>query len=293
MVFDRIIYHANCPDGTSAAWVIWKYQKGQGIYTPCKYGESVNNIKNQRIAIVDFSFPKQELLKMSKEAKSILILDHHESAQTDLKDVNEKNIEIVFDMKRSGCQITWDYFYKSTRPWFLEYVADRDLGNNALPNTREISQALFSERVYMSFDSIEKLYKDSINNKDSVMKQKIQTGKQLLVGVDNNIADVANNAVDMLFLNKYKVKFVECPRHLRSDVGRYLYTNYDCDFAALHWYDISSREHWLSLRAKKDCIHNLSNITASLPRGGGHPGASGFTVFENQGDKLSNYFVDI
>jgi hypothetical protein len=47
-------------------------------------------------------------------------------------------------MSKAGCVIAWEYFHTSPTPLFLRYIEDRDLFNNQLPLTREITVYNFS-----------------------------------------------------------------------------------------------------------------------------------------------------
>jgi oligoribonuclease NrnB/cAMP/cGMP phosphodiesterase (DHH superfamily) len=59
------------------------------------------------------------------------MLDHHKTAIEQYAvniEVMPENVTIVFDLKRSGAGITWDYFYPDKpRPDLINYVEDRDL----------------------------------------------------------------------------------------------------------------------------------------------------------------------
>lgn len=143
---DICIYHKHCLDGFAAAWAVNKRWPGVEM-RPCNYGELVpdQGIAGKHILIVDFSFKPKILEDMARKAASILVLDHHKTAQDDLKDlpqvtrprchsiVNDlthckDNLLVEFDMERSGARMAWDFcFPGKTPPEILLAVEDRDL----------------------------------------------------------------------------------------------------------------------------------------------------------------------
>jgi oligoribonuclease NrnB/cAMP/cGMP phosphodiesterase (DHH superfamily) len=140
MQFDSIIYHSGCPDGISSLWCALRYNKISEIIA-CKPGvDPVFEHKNRDILFVDISPSENYLLKIQSEVKSISILDHHKTTReiyTNIKDKLKDNVKFIIDMNRAGCQITWDYFFPNIkRPWFIDYVADRDMWTWKLPNSK-------------------------------------------------------------------------------------------------------------------------------------------------------------
>lgn len=75
---------------------------------------------------MDVTFSRENVLKVSKIAKQITIMDHHQSAIDQLSDID--NITTIFDISRCGAQIAWDYFYDfSVRLLVIDLISDCDL----------------------------------------------------------------------------------------------------------------------------------------------------------------------
>jgi hypothetical protein len=96
------------------------------------YSAALNHLASRNATqsdIVDFSYERAVIDEMRRVANSILILDHHKSAEEDLRDLYvapewttwreaanqsqpSSNVRCVvrFDMERSGAGLTWDYF---------------------------------------------------------------------------------------------------------------------------------------------------------------------------------------
>lgn len=113
---------------TDLVWVFFHTFKECPV-TRCEYGKQPADISNKYVIIVDFSFPKKELVVFAQKNKSVAILDRHKSAERDLMDLNISNIMTKFDMSRNGCQLANDYVFEEglDRPCFLDIIADRDL----------------------------------------------------------------------------------------------------------------------------------------------------------------------
>ena len=69
-----------------------------------------------------------------KKAKSVVFIDHHITIRDDVakikKELNkEKNINIIYNEKKSGCLLTWEFFYpRVKRPLMIKYINDNDTG---------------------------------------------------------------------------------------------------------------------------------------------------------------------
>lgn len=132
---DLVIYHANCADGFCSAWVANR-QYPEAEFVAAQYGMDPPDVAGRHVLIVDFSYPRDTLLRMHGEAASLLVLDHHKSAREDLEGLDF----CVFDMERSGAGITWDVLLPGeARPKLVDYVEDRDLWRHALPDSKPIN----------------------------------------------------------------------------------------------------------------------------------------------------------
>lgn len=153
-----VLYHADCPDGWTAAWVAHRYFSDDGGTVhlhPVTHGDPPPDLGDAGTAyVVDFSYPHDTLVEMAKERR-VVVLDHHQTAidaivkahddyplpgaQVYALMPDESAYEAVLDMNRSGAGITWDYFHPNERrPPLVDYVEDRDLWRFALPDSEAI-----------------------------------------------------------------------------------------------------------------------------------------------------------
>ena len=83
---DICIYHDPCDDGFGSAWAVWR-KWGEAVdFRPTNYGLPVPDeaIDGQHVLISDFSFKPDVLEALAARAASIVILDHHKTAESDL-----------------------------------------------------------------------------------------------------------------------------------------------------------------------------------------------------------------
>lgn len=146
-----VIYHGKCLDGMTAAWAVWK-AFGEGDYIPADHGDAPPDVAGRDVVIVDFSYSRDIMEAMFLKARSLLVLDHHKSAQADLAGL----AFATFDMGRSGAGMAWDRFHPGQpRPVLVDLVEDGDLWRHALQGTREFQLRL--EMEPMDFASWERV----------------------------------------------------------------------------------------------------------------------------------------
>lgn len=121
-----VLYHANCFDGSGAAYAAWAALGDKDTsYIPVQYGEAPPEMESgSNIYIVDFSYPKDVLTGLLDASKKLVVLDHHKTA----KEALEGFPGAVFDMDKSGAILAWEYFHKDKpAPDLLHLIQDRDL----------------------------------------------------------------------------------------------------------------------------------------------------------------------
>jgi oligoribonuclease NrnB/cAMP/cGMP phosphodiesterase (DHH superfamily) len=152
----KVIYHGGqCPDGFGSAWAAWMYFRARAEviagqvsveYIAANHGDEAPDCAGAIVFLLDFSWRRPVLIELLKKARHVVILDHHLSAAKDLEGLATEfsNLDLVFDMRRSGAVITWQYFHQRPVPTLLCYVQDRDLWQFALPDSRDVTAAIMS-----------------------------------------------------------------------------------------------------------------------------------------------------
>lgn len=256
------IYHGNCADGFSSAWVV-RRALGDGVaFHAGTYNDPPPDIDGQNVILVDFSYRRPVLEQIIERAASVTILDHHKTAQADLEGL--PGAITVFDMDRSGARITWDfYFPRHLPPQLLLHVEDRDLWRFALPKTREIQANVFSHPY--DFDVWDRLM--ATNPLELAAEGTAIERKHF-----KDIAELLAVVTRPMRIAGHLVQVANVPYTMTSDAGSALAQGKA--FGACYWDTPQGRV--FSLRST-DAGEDVSAI-AKLFGGGGHRNASGFRV---------------
>lgn len=258
---DLVIYHANCTDGFGAAYAAWKLLGDRASYFAAKYGEAPPDVKDKCVVVLDFSYDNTTTKRMIADAKSFLVIDHHKSAMVELHDVSCTH----FDMNHSGAMLSWKFFHPGKdAPRMIKHIEDRDLWKWEIPYSKEFAAAF--DMVPFDFEEFDK-YLD-----DSAVDDAQERGAYILAYSKTVISKIAKNA-HARKLNGKDVLVVNSP-HWMSEIGNALSTR--CDFAVIWYYDHSTRQVKVSLRAHHDDA-DVSEV-AKKYGGGGHRKAAGFAL---------------
>lgn len=292
-----ILYHKDCADGMAAAWAfdyLFKDFQSQPEYAqegdtdelkyyPVQYNNphpfvSFDHVgrDDRRCYILDFSYSRGELIDLAQVFSKVLVLDHHKTAQEALSNWEDKpaNVEIVFDMNRSGAGITWDHFSEGLnyeRPRLVNYVEDRDLWRFDLPKSKEIN---------MYIATIPKTLKD-YNILAEKLKwefgQTVEIGEVLIRYFEKLCTDIVANAQPICLYDDegvaYRGLVANCTGHFASDVGNLL-AQQSGTYGAT-WYTEANGKVKFSLRSIGD--YDVTKITKAF-KGGGHKNAAGFSL---------------
>jgi nanoRNase/pAp phosphatase (c-di-AMP/oligoRNAs hydrolase) len=258
---DLVIYHANCTDGFGAAYAAWKLLGDRATYFAAKYGEAPPDVKDKCVVVLDFSYDNATTKRLIADAKSFLVIDHHKSAMVELHDVSCTH----FDMNHSGAMLSWKFFHPGKdAPRMIKHIEDRDLWKWEIPYSKEFAAAF--DMVPFDFEEFDK-YLD-----DSAVDDAQERGAYILAYSKTVISKIAKNA-HARKMNGKDVLVVNSP-HWMSEIGNALSTR--CDFALIWYYDHSTRQVKVSLRAHHDDA-DVSEVAKKFG-GGGHRKAAGFAL---------------
>ena len=249
-----ILYHAECADGFGAAWAIWR-RYPDAEYRPVKHGEAPpTNLAGHHIVMVDFSYNRSTLEAMAKDAASLVVLDHHITAEQALADLPYA----YFDLNKSGAVLGWEWAHDEPAPWLLRYIQDKDLWHWALPNSREISAALashpFDFELWTRFEQ----------------RELEREGRAILRYENELVTKLASHATLVEFEGA-TVPAVQSSV-LTSQIGERLSAEHP--FCVI-WHDRNGRRYF-SMRSREEGT-DVGAIAASFG-GGGHTHAAGFSV---------------
>ena len=94
-LYDLVIYHKNCPDGVTSAWVYWHYLTERiigsfnNLFVPMDAGKCPTHVDmtNKRILMMDVCPTRAETLDILRKCKSLMIIDHHISGKRELENL--------------------------------------------------------------------------------------------------------------------------------------------------------------------------------------------------------------
>jgi oligoribonuclease NrnB/cAMP/cGMP phosphodiesterase (DHH superfamily) len=261
------IYHGLCADGFTAAWVVWKYfGEGNVDFHAGKHGDPPPEVEGREVYIVDFSYRRPVVEEMARHARKLTVIDHHVTAAQDLQDLIQSGaVDGVFDMDKSGCLLTWEWFFKDRQPPpALLAVSDRDLWRFELPWTREIFSALTSYPYeFEIWDTLMEAGRLESLRQDGVALSREQ---------QKDIAEIIAAGSHLITIAGHTVPACNVPSIWASDAGNILSQGHP--FAACFWID--GEKIAFSLRSGPGGL-DVSEIAKRFG-GGGHKHAAGFKL---------------
>lgn len=260
-----VLYHAGCPDGFGSAWSFYKKYGDKAEYVPVRHGEQPPDVTGRTVFIVDFSYSRPILEEMYEVADSLVVLDHHKTAQDSLEGLDYCH----FDMSHSGAYLAWSYLFgEDNVPLLIQYIEDRDLWKWNLKSAEEILSAIDS-------------YPKSFQTWDQLDTQLDRLGSETWFSLyleGSAILRYKNCLIQSIKAKEHKVRI--CGEEIRavnapffqSEIANQLAEGKP--YAAAYYFN--GERYIFSLRSK-ETGKDVSEIAKRFG-GGGHKRASGFSV---------------
>jgi oligoribonuclease NrnB/cAMP/cGMP phosphodiesterase (DHH superfamily) len=263
-----ILYHKDCLDGFTSAWVAWKKYKNKATYIPVEHNSSPpEELVGKKLFFIDFCYPKDTMDTLAKKNVSITIIDHHISAKNTIQSFNDH----IYSESHSGCVLAWNYFFPGKKiPRLLRHVEDIDLWKFTVPYTKEITAVLETEPF--SFNRWSILVRD-MENADR-RKKYITKGKAILGYQDHVVSKIVGKSEDVSF-EGHRAKAVNTPI-LTSKVGNALVQ--DDASVSIMW---SKKDGKVVVSLRSDGTVDVSKL-AQKYGGGGHIAAAAFAIPEGK-----------
>jgi oligoribonuclease NrnB/cAMP/cGMP phosphodiesterase (DHH superfamily) len=224
-------------------------------------GEPIPSVKGRDVYILDFCLPREQCLEVKATAKSLLILDHHKTAEEDMDGLRFAK----FDMKKSGAGMAWDHFYpEDSRPWLIDYVEDRDLGLFEMPNSKTINAWV---------NACPQTFEDWDNLCAEGSKKALVSGKAVEAYIDRYVTEMASQAQTINFAGQ-EIPVVNAPYIAISELLLHLAKGVAF---SLGWFHRGDGKYQYMLRSKGE--FDVS-VLAQRFGGGGHAHSAGFVVDE-------------
>lgn len=312
-----VLYHANCYDGFGAAFAAWLHLSQTDpnvIYTPVSYGQLPPKLEPGSVVyILDFSYPAKVLLETAHEQIKVVVLDHHATAEKDLSmdafmeclcvskddlraDPNlntngfmfVQNIQLKFDMEKSGAMLAWEYFHPNKpAPLLIQYLQDRDLWLFKMDRSRAMSAYL--QITEMDFETWKHIMA-KMEAAPEELEAALIAGESCLRLKNQMVMTMCKNARLMVFDisatppsispklshtcigTAFEVPVANATVFF-SEVGEKLLELYPAAKFAAYYMDRADGKRQWGMRSRDDFD---CSIVAKLFGGGGHKRASGF-----------------
>ncbi len=272
-------FHDHCNDGFTAAWLFAR-KFPDAVLLPVQYGkplpaEVVSSSKGDTVTFVDFC-PSLEQLQALTEPQ-VLILDHHATAQKTLAGFEQANIEVEFDMTRSGAGLVFRRYYTPKgKTWadtqgsmlLVDYIEDHDLWKHKLPEWEAIQ--VVTELMPKTLQAWDELGM----RVQHMFEQTVAFGKGLLQYRDKLIEEAIENQFPIR-LEGLSSTAVPCVNSgtFQSFIGNQLSVGQP--YAVIFY--IKGEYAVCSLRSQKDGGRDVGELAKRFG-GGGHKNAAGFRV---------------
>lgn len=302
-----VYYHMPCNDGVAGAWCAWKAYNPcpftNAKYIGCSPGKEIildeDMVKNKTIYFIDI-LPTRNIPFICKHAAYVVILDHHITNQEYIKELPLKsfpNLHVVFDLERSGAQIAWDYFNSNyKRPWFINYIGDRDLWTWKLPDSKAVNTGLQNNGYLDSIEQVNAFYTKVRDISDDIAIKQCADSGYAVESYQKRVLDQASKKSVLLNFNDPVSGInTQCwagtiNPELISDLGnilaeRELPNGTQPLFSVIYSYYILSDEYGLSLRSSNTSATaaDVSKIAKNIDaQGGGHKHAAGCKANSSQ-----------
>lgn len=294
-----VLYHRGCNDGLAAAWAAREVLKDDAIYLPYQYGEELPaEVFGTHLILVDLSLTAEQiyLLKTGELVRTVMIVDHHASAERALehvetiatfaeyrdlinRDPDEFKIFALFDKEHSGAVLAWAFFNNiNTRrvhnedwlprvPKALLYIEDYDLWRHVYPEGKALNSWLINGAP--NLDRIGEM----IDANGDVHAKVLELGNAMLQYDEKIARSVIRNYAEEHVYGSGRMVMINAPHHLRNLIGDMLSSKY----VFVVCYTRRKDRTVFSMRSNH---FDVSQI-AEQHGGGGHRNSAAFSIPNN------------
>lgn len=268
-----ILYHDNCADGFTAAWVaegvLSQDQDTEIIGVQYNEPAPLDLIDSQtRVYILDFSYPWADMLAICDAAATVVLLDHHKTAMESISGLKHPKLAMVLDPDYSGAGLTWRWFFPDKRmPDLVARVQDRDLWRFTFDDSKAVAEAIFAREFDLAeWDAMAKMS----------IKDLAKEGEVLQAKKDKDIAGFIIQNSHYILVGDFLVPACNLPAQYANETGNKLLQFFpNAPFSAIYWQAEETKMR-VSLRSENS-REDVSRIAKKFG-GGGHRNAAGFKI---------------
>lgn len=267
-----VLYHKSCTDGTGSKYAAWKKFGDSAEYIAVSYSEPIPKMHpGSEIYILDFSYARDVLESLRSVHKSVVIVDHHKSAEEALRGLEGCHL----DMTQSGAVLSWKFFHPDTPvPELLLHVQDWDLWQFKLQGTKEIFKALnLSKGSMIEWDAHIRYW--SRDDRDFGRQVLVDQGLAIMEWSNMKVESYVKHKIKVISLFGYDVGITNATEWV-SEIGNSTCKDESLKVAFSMSYFINP-ENKVILSFRSIGVMDVSKIAQRFG-GGGHVNASGATT---------------
>jgi oligoribonuclease NrnB/cAMP/cGMP phosphodiesterase (DHH superfamily) len=307
-----VIYHGRCADGFTAAWAARKFFGERAEYHPGYYQSPPPDVAGRDVVFLDFCYNADVMHELAKTARSIFVLDHHQSASDSLPhnpktapeelcvwrldSAPEQFQGCVFDWKHVQTCVALDQIEIGGHVMIYAYFDMKrsgaglawDFFHPALPRPRLVecvedrdlwlfrrSETRAVAAYLFSYEYDFDQWDTAARRVERELSAVIAEGDALIRAHDKNVAEIVATARRTIVIAGHEVPVVNIAHTMGSDAAGILARGRP--FAAYYYDTETGREFGLrSHRENPDSV-DVSKVAAQYG-GGGHRNAAGFRV---------------
>ena len=271
-----LCFHHNDPDGQASGAIV-RYALGPEVQliesdydgTPIPW-EKVGQA--EKIIVVDFSFPVDEMVKLA-EGREFVWIDHHKSAMAEFDGIAD-NWPGVRDISEAACVLTWKYFFpERSVPKAILLIGDRDIWRWAEKDTGPFNESLYNQDHDAGNIAFWKLL---FEDDRSTVEKMIEEGTWLR---EINLRNVER----MMAARSFEIQFdghntLAVNRSGNGDIGNY---GRERGYEIVYCYVDQMQNGILTTNVTLFSAKVDVSVIAHRYGGGGHAGAAGFSFPRN------------
>ena len=275
---DRIIVHGNCPDGMASAIILYDATGIEPEFVSHGTEQYMEMEATPNMLFCDIA-PPGNRYKEFIDAGAI-VLDHHKGQEDIVKAFGKNGFfaDEINDPGVSGALLAYNEVWKPLKPFNLscsirtmaDLVGIRDTFLKS--SSRWITACEMTSAItFFNWD----YWKNKVDSKSLSFNKELDIGKTIYLSRLNKAKDIANKV--FLFEDAgYKVAVFNDLDHHTSDVADIL-RNKGINVTAGFYYVTEHINPTICFSLRSDGTINVSDLAKTIPGGGGHSKAAGFS----------------
>lgn len=280
-----VVLHHEDHDGICAGWIIDNhYRVGHqdvDITTiPVQYNRPFPGVvldHDTILYIVDFSYPREQLLELQSRVKEIHVFDHHDTARKELAGLDFA----VFSDQFAGAGLTWNQLYPhAVVPDIVQLVDDYDLWlfkHGDRTRAFHLGLRYFNVKTVPDFRTI---------LEPARLSRCFEMGRLLLEIQTKQVDTLVNNPLHVTEYFQNQCVVFNNVAHFNEVASTVLSTLASVDMV-MNWFLVPDEDKIVfSFRTNAQRDIHLGDGVCKLYGGGGHKNAAGFSLSLKTGEGL-------